>query len=492
MQVKHQRVMLERGAGSATRPHTKRSRDKKLKVMATPSTAPRLVMGLAGMVNFDPVAEKVVEPVASIAAHVAAGIVDLDMADMYPGVEEVAGAFLRGHFASKAGAAASDVRILTKFVPDKKLLGALDAPYVRRIVQRSCNRLGVDAVDRVQLHWWDYDAAGYELVGAALASLATGAAPLLREVGLTNTDTPNAMKLAAALAAADGGGVPLSSVQVQFSLIDRRPSATLAPYCASAGAELLAYGALGGGLLADKWLGKADPTAEGSATKEDVPRSAGKYLALVLAGGGWAPFQATLAACRAVATELGGADVTVAQVALAWVLAQPGVGGAIVGGAHPRHLPSTLAGKTLSLSLSPEQLARLSGAAEAAGGAVPAGDCYTIERDVSTPSGAALAPWTDVGTLGKPPHFEELKRRTAELEKTPPPPADGAIAGVPSRVVLWRRTLEELQQNFGGSADGAGAGYAAHIEVSRAALSAQQRDAELPALESKLRGLAGL
>ena len=152
-------------------------------------------MGLAGMVNFDPVAEKVVEPVASIAAHVAAGIVDLDMADMYPGVEEVAGAFLRGHFASKAGAAASDVRILTKFVPDKKLLGALDAPYVRRIVQRSCNRLGVDAVDRVQLHWWDYDAAGYELVGAALASLATGAAPLLREVGLTNTDTPNAMKL---------------------------------------------------------------------------------------------------------------------------------------------------------------------------------------------------------------------------------------------------------------------------------------------------------
>ena len=445
-------------------------------------------MGLAGMVNFNPVADTVTESVESIAAHVNAGIVDLDMADMYPGVEEVAGSFLRHHFADGA-APRSSVRILTKFVPDKKLLSSLDADFVRRIVQRSCNRLGVDCVERVQLHWWDYDAPGYELVGEALAALCKGDEPLLKEVGLTNTDTANARKLTDA-------GVVLASVQVQYSLIDRRPAATMAPFCAEVGAELLAYGALGGGFLTEKWLGAADPTAEGSATAADVPASSKKYLALIVASGGWAPFQATLAACKAVAAELGAA-VTVAQVALAWVLAQPGVGGAIVGGKHARHVPATTAATALTLSAA--QLATLSGAAAATGCGYTglAGDCYAIERDTSTPSGAALAPWTDVGTLGKPAHFEELKRRVVELEAfytaagvaAGPTGVAVPVSGVTPRAVLWVRTLAELRQNFGG-AEGAEK-LPVHVQLSRAALSEDQHG-ELLALESKLCTLAGL
>ena len=99
----------------------------------------------------------------------------------------------------------------------------------------------------------------------------------------------------------------------------------------SGGIELIAYGVLGGGFLSDKWRNKEEPDP----TSADVPPSSRKYLAMIGEAGGWVPFQAVLQACRTVADELSTAlsqPVSIAQVALAWVLTQPVVGGAIVGG----------------------------------------------------------------------------------------------------------------------------------------------------------------
>ena len=208
---------------------------------------------------------------ASMRAHAGAGVCEFDMGDIYPGVEELAGAFLRQHFGEGAGR--GSVKLLTKFVPDKKLLGSIDAAYVRRVVQRSCNRLGVDCVDRVQLHWWDYEAEGLLQTGQALAQLQQEG--LLSEVGLTNTDTAH-------LRALVEGGVPVVSNQVQYSLIDRRAETELLPYCLSRTAEgspieLIAYGVLGGGFLSDGWLGKPEPEP----TAPEVPPSARKYLAMI-------------------------------------------------------------------------------------------------------------------------------------------------------------------------------------------------------------------
>eukprot|EP00937_MAST-01D_sp_MAST-1D-sp2_P003100 g3100.t1 len=468
---------------------------------------PRLVCGMAGMVNFSPAEgdDKTETSLASLAAHVAQGITELDMADIYPGVEEVAGLHLRRQFGGCAASIARDsVTLLTKFVPDKKMLGAgvIDAGYVRRVVQRSCNRLGVDAVDRVQLHWWDYGADGYVRVAQALTALAApgegGSRPLLRSadsgVGVTNCDTEHVRLLVDA-------GVRVGSAQVQLSLVDKRPLAELAPYCAARGIELLAYGALAGGLLSDAWLGAEDPAASGSATAAAVPPSAKKYLALVGEGGGWAPFQATLRACRAVADALGG-EADVATVALAWVLAQPAVGAAIVGGGSGRHIGKSLAARAAAPRLTAAQLAQLEGAAAAAGGTALAGDCYAIERDTSTASGAALAPWTDVGTLAKPPHFEELKRRAAALERAAGaagPGARTAVAGVAGVETAAARALEELRCNFGGTGGGgsggdagvgAGAG-ATGTSAARAALSDEQRNVDMPQLAETLTRLAG-
>ena len=198
----------------------------------------RIICGLAGMVNFNPVAASIGASLASMSAHAAQGINSFDMGDIYPGVEEQAGAFVRQHFGTAAGAAAGrdSLRLLTKYVPNKKSLASIDEAEVGRLVRRCCNRLGVDALDCVQLHWWDYDAPGMLRVGLALTALRD--AGLVRSIGVTNTDTDRLRELLE-------GGVPVEVVQVQYSLIDRRPAAQLAPYCV----QLNGAGGGGGGTI---------------------------------------------------------------------------------------------------------------------------------------------------------------------------------------------------------------------------------------------------
>jgi aryl-alcohol dehydrogenase-like predicted oxidoreductase len=105
---------------------------------------------------------------------------------------------------------------------------------------------------------------------------------------------------------------------VQFSLLDRRPLQQMAPYFAESGMKILAYGALAGGFLTDRYLGKPQPTARPETA------SLGKYLRTVQQAGGWEHLQRLLRA--------------LANVAVAWVLAQPAV--AAVRRANP---PSSLA-----------------------------------------------------------------------------------------------------------------------------------------------------
>ena len=56
-------------------------------------------------------------------------------------------------------------------------------------------------------------------------------------------------------------GVPIVSVQTQYSLLDRRPERALSVFCAERAVNILAYGALAGGFLSDRWLGSEPPTA---------------------------------------------------------------------------------------------------------------------------------------------------------------------------------------------------------------------------------------
>jgi aryl-alcohol dehydrogenase-like predicted oxidoreductase len=289
--------------------------------------------------------------VQEIAAFVDAGLNTVDGADIYTGVEAIYGDFN----ALRRAAGKPPLQVHTKCVPDYDDLPRVDAAYIRRIVERSLQRLRVERLDLVQFHWWDYRVPG--CTEAALALSALQHEGLIRLVGGTNFDTPHTAALREA-------GVALASMQVQYSLLDRRPEHGLL----ALGVPLLCYGTLAGGFFAERWLGAPEPGAELS------NRSLIKYKLVIDDFGGWAAFQQLLQALKAIGDKHG---VGLATVATRWVLDRPGVAAAIVGARYADHLAQTLA--VFRLRLDAEDHARLAPILAAHPG--PAGDTYSLERD---------------------------------------------------------------------------------------------------------------
>jgi aryl-alcohol dehydrogenase-like predicted oxidoreductase len=295
---------------------------------------------------------------ADMQAFVDAGITTFDCADIYTGVEALIGRYLAAVRARDGQDAASAIQVHTKCVPDLDALPGLTRATVEAAIDRSRARLGVEALDLVQLHWWDYEVPGALDALSWLGDLHRSGR--IRHVGLTNFDTPH-------LEAIAGAGVPVRSHQVQYSVLDRRPSGAMADACRRHGVGLLAYGALAGGFLSERWLGAPAP-------REPLEnRSLVKYRLIIDECGGWDYFQALLAVMKAVADRHG---VTIGTVAIRWVLDQPGVAGVIVGARHRSHLAPSCA--ALELSLDAADLARLAAIQASARG--PSGDVYALER----------------------------------------------------------------------------------------------------------------
>ena len=114
---------------------------------------------------------------------VEAGITTFDCADIYTGVEALIGEWLKRRNASRCRAT---VQVHTKYVPDLDRLPTHSRADVVRGVDRSLARLGVERIDLVQLHWWDYDVPGY--VDAAVWLDELRRAGKIRHVGVTNFD----------------------------------------------------------------------------------------------------------------------------------------------------------------------------------------------------------------------------------------------------------------------------------------------------------------
>jgi aryl-alcohol dehydrogenase-like predicted oxidoreductase len=300
---------------------------------------------------------------ADMDRFVDAGITTFDCADIYTGVEDLIGEWLKRR-GTRGGAV--PVQVHTKYVPDLDRLPTLSRSDVVRGVDRSLARLGVDRLDLLQLHWWDYDVPGY--VEAAGWLDEQRRAGKIRHIGLTNFDQPRQAEIVAA-------GIPVVSHQVQYSVLDRRPANGIAAQCARARIGLLCYGALAGGFLSDRYLRRSDPAP----VLEN--RSLVKYRLIIEEFGGWDRFQHMLAALGEVAARH---DVGIGAVALRWVLDQPGVSGVIVGARHAGHLDQLRQACVLALDDGDRAaVARV----QAIG---PRGDTYDLERVKGGPHAAIM------------------------------------------------------------------------------------------------------
>ena len=177
------------------------------------------------------------------------------------------------------------------------------------------------------------------------------------ELALTNFDLAHMKQLIDA-------GLPVRSLQLQYSLLDRRPAGALSDYCQQHQIGLLAYGALAGGLFGPAWLGVEQPDAD------QVNRSLVKYLLIVEECGGWEAFQNRLATIQSIAEAH---EASIGSVATRWVLEQPAVEAVIVGARNDRWLEENL--KTLALRLSRDELKQLDE------GAFVQGEIYDLERE---------------------------------------------------------------------------------------------------------------
>jgi hypothetical protein len=100
-----------------------------------------------------------VRAVADMFAFAESGVTAFDCADIYTGVEELIGQFLRA-WRDRHGGDAPAIRVHTKCVPDQDALASLARADIERSVDRSLRRLGVERLDLVQLDWRDFDVTG--------------------------------------------------------------------------------------------------------------------------------------------------------------------------------------------------------------------------------------------------------------------------------------------------------------------------------------------
>jgi len=235
--------------------------------------------------------------------YVEAGVTTFDCADIYTGVEELIGLFLKRH--PELG---SRVQVHTKLVPDRGALATLASDDVGRIVDRSLRRLGVETLDLVQFAWWDYGVPRYVEAALALADLQR--AGKIRHIGATNFDVPRLREIVEA-------GVPLIAHQVQYSVVDRRVASDMTAFCEERGIALLTYGSVLGGFLSERHLGVGEPAAP----LEN--RSLTKYKLIIDEFGEWALFQELLATLRSPRSRWPGCSIVPAWRLLSWA---PGTG----------------------------------------------------------------------------------------------------------------------------------------------------------------------
>jgi aryl-alcohol dehydrogenase-like predicted oxidoreductase len=288
-----------------------------------------------------------------------AGVFTFDGADIYTGVEELYGALRARVLATHGLEAAKNLQVHTKLVPDLSALRALELRDIEAIVDRSLRRLRVERLDLVQFHWWDYsEPCWLEALGWLNDLRMKGK---VRLIGGTNFDAPHVREILAT-------GIPLASMQVQYSILDRRPENGLAALCEAHGVGLLCYGSVAGGFISDRWLGRPEPTGP------LANRSLVKYKLIIDDFGGWTLFQELLTALRRVADRRGS---DIATVASRFALDLKGVAAVIVGATSRAHLGANVA--IGGLRLTDADRAEIESVAVRRSG--PKGEVYGLERD---------------------------------------------------------------------------------------------------------------
>ncbi len=245
------------------------------------------------------------------------GINLFDTAEAYGQSEAILGRWL------KSNGLRDQVVLQTKVLRPARL---------REALATSLERLQTDRVDLYLFHRYDSETP-LEQSLAAMAEAVDGGT--VHVAGCSNF---NAAQLAEAERLAPG---LLQTIQPIYNLVRREIEAELLPLCARLGVTAISYSPLGAGFLAGKY--RPDAPFPPGTRFDRVPGHTNEYFS--------ERNFAIVEKLRALAEETG---LSMVRLAMGWALAQPQMGGVLIGARHPGHIDNALAEP-----LPPELLSRL-------------------------------------------------------------------------------------------------------------------------------------
>jgi aryl-alcohol dehydrogenase-like predicted oxidoreductase len=264
------------------------------------------------------------------------GINFFDTANVYSAgaSEEVLGRFLKANVRREAVVIASKVNGLMRDEPNGRGLSRKAIFYE---LDQSLRRLQTEYLDLYQIHRWDYETPIEETLEALHDVVKSGKA---RYIGASSM---YAWQFTKALYLADlHGWTRFVSMQNHYNLLYREEEREMIPLCHSEGIGIIPWSPLARGRLARAW--------QSEHTKRYETDQFGKSM-----------YSQTEEADREVVDRLsqvaGERSLARAQLALAWLLSQPGITSPIVGATKPHHLQDAVA--ALSLRLTAEQISAL-------------------------------------------------------------------------------------------------------------------------------------
>lgn len=256
-----------------------------------------------------------------VSAAIEAGITFFDTSDTYSRgrSEQLLGRAL--------GARREDVVIATKFGMDTRGLNGPDwgvrgsRRYIRKAVEGSLRRLNTDYIDLYQMHTPDPRTPIEETLAALHELVLEGK---VRYLGSSNFAGWQVVD--ADWTARTGALTPMISAQNHYNLLHRAAETELVPAVSHVGAGLLPFFPLASGLLTGKYR-RGEPAPEGTRLVHRPERLAG------------ADFD-TIEALQAFAADR---DLTLLQVAVGWLAAQPAVASVISGASKPEQVRANVA-----------------------------------------------------------------------------------------------------------------------------------------------------
>jgi aryl-alcohol dehydrogenase (NADP+) len=200
--------------------------------------------------------------------------------------------------------------------------------HILDAIEESLRRLKTDYVDLYQLHSYDPDTPIDEALDALDSVVRSGKA---RYIGVSNW---LAHRVARALGHCELKNLArIDSVQPRYNLLFRAFERDLLPFCEEESIAVIPYNPLAGGLLTGKHDGNAPPPEGTRFTLGSAgPRYRARYWNV-------SEFE-TVEQLRAIGNEAG---MSIATMAVAWVLSNPAITAPIIGASRPEQLADSLA-----------------------------------------------------------------------------------------------------------------------------------------------------